>query len=42
MKMVVAGIWLDILSVFLITIFVYTVGHLTFGVLGTFPDWAIP
>jgi sodium-dependent dicarboxylate transporter 2/3/5 len=42
MKMVVAGIWLDILSVFLITIFVYTVGHLTFGVLGAFPDWAIP
>jgi sodium-dependent dicarboxylate transporter 2/3/5 len=42
MKMVVAGIWLDILSVFLITLFVYTVGHLTFGVLGPFPDWAIP
>ena len=42
MKMVVAGIWLDILSVFLITIFVYTMGHLTFGVLGAFPDWAIP
>ena len=42
MKMVVAGIWLDILSVFLITVFVYTVGHLTFGVLGPFPDWALP
>jgi len=42
MKMVMAGIWLDILSVFLITLFVYTVGHLTFGVLGPFPDWAIP
>jgi sodium-dependent dicarboxylate transporter 2/3/5 len=42
MKMVIAGIWLDILSVFLITLFVYTVGHLTFGVLGPFPDWAIP
>lgn len=42
MKMVVAGIWLDIISVFLITLFVYTVGHLTFGVLGPFPDWAVP
>jgi len=42
MKMVVAGIWLDILSVILITLFVYTVGHLTFGVLGPVPDWAIP
>ena len=42
MKMVIAGIWLDILSVFLITLFVYTVGHLTFGVLGPFPDWAVP
>jgi sodium-dependent dicarboxylate transporter 2/3/5 len=42
MKMVMAGIWLDILSVFLITLFVYTVGHLTFGVLGPFPDWAVP
>jgi|TARA_B110000467_G_scaffold121712_1_gene113239 sodium-dependent dicarboxylate transporter 2/3/5 len=42
MKMVIAGIWLDILSVFLITLFVYTVGHLIFGVLGPFPDWAIP
>ena len=41
MKMVVAGIWLDILSVFLLTAFVYTVGHLTFDVLGPFPDWAL-
>lgn len=42
MKMVVAGIWLDILSVFLLTFFVYTLGHLTFDVLGSFPVWAIP
>ncbi|MCG8414367.1 MAG: SLC13 family permease [Pseudomonadales bacterium] len=42
MKMVVAGIWLDILSVILLTIFVYTLGHLAFGVLDGFPDWAIP
>ncbi len=42
MKMVIAGIWLDILSVFLLTFFVYTLGHLTFDVLGGFPDWALP
>ncbi len=42
MKMVVAGIWLDILSVFLLTGFVYTLGHLTFDVLGGFPAWAAP
>lgn len=42
MKMVVAGIWLDVLSVILLTVFVYTLGHLAFGVLDGFPDWAIP
>ncbi len=42
MKMVIAGIWLDILSVIIITFFVFTLGHLTFDVLGAFPDWAIP
>ncbi len=42
MKMVIAGIWLDILSVLLLTGFVYTLGHLTFGVLGAFPAWAAP
>ena len=42
MKMVVAGIWMDVLSVILLTGFVYTLGHLTFGVLGPFPDWATP
>ncbi|MBQ15396.1 MAG: hypothetical protein CMQ17_13475 [Gammaproteobacteria bacterium] len=40
MKMVVAGIWLDLLSVLLLTIFVYTLGDLTFGVLGELPAWA--
>ena len=42
MKMVIAGIWLDILSVFLLTFFVYTLGHLTFDVLGQLPAWAMP
>jgi hypothetical protein len=40
MKMVIARIWLDILSVFLLTVFVYTLGHLAFDVLSGFPDWA--
>ena len=42
MKMVVAGVWLDILTVFLLTFFVYTLGHLTFDVLGDLPVWAMP
>tara|TARA_B100001094_G_scaffold332235_1_gene403465 strand:+ start:436 stop:2133 length:1698 start_codon:yes stop_codon:yes gene_type:complete len=42
MKMVIAGVWLDILSVFLLTFFVYTLGHLTFDVLGDLPVWAMP
>lgn len=42
MKMVIAGIWLDLLSVVLLTGFVYTLGHLTFGVLGDMPAWALP
>jgi sodium-dependent dicarboxylate transporter 2/3/5 len=42
MKMVIAGVWLDVLSVLFVTFFVYTLGHLTFGVLGDFPAWAIP
>lgn len=41
-KMVVAGIWLDLLSVLLLTVFVYTAGHFTFGVLGDLPAWALP
>jgi sodium-dependent dicarboxylate transporter 2/3/5 len=42
MKMVIAGFWLDLLSIVLLTGFVYTLGHLTFGVLGEFPAWAMP
>ena len=42
MKMVVAGIWLDALSVVLLTGFVYTLGHLVFNVLGAMPAWATP
>lgn len=42
MKMVVAGIWLDLLSVVLLTVFVYTLGHLAFGVLDGYPAWAMP
>lgn len=42
MKMVVAGIWLDLMSVVLLTGFVYTLGHMTFGVLGDMPAWALP
>ncbi len=41
-KMVVAGIWLDLLSVLLLTAFVYTAGHFTFDVLGELPAWALP
>lgn len=40
MKMVVAGLWLDLLSVVIVTISVYTLGHLAFGVLDGFPAWA--
>jgi sodium-dependent dicarboxylate transporter 2/3/5 len=40
-KMVMAGFWLDILSVFLVTLLVYTLGHLSFDVLGGLPDWAL-
>ena len=42
LKMVVAGFWLDVLSVLLLTVFVYTLGQLAFGVLDGFPAWAIP
>lgn len=41
-KMVIAGVWLDLLSILLLTGFVYTLGHLAFGVLGDFPAWAAP
>ena len=42
MKMVIAGFWLDVISILILTGFVYTFGHLTFDVLGDFPAWAIP
>ncbi len=42
MKMVIAGFWLDVISIVILTGFVYTLGHLTFDVLGGFPEWAIP
>jgi sodium-dependent dicarboxylate transporter 2/3/5 len=42
MKMVMAGFWLDLISVVILTGFVYTLGHLTFDVLGSFPAWAMP
>lgn len=40
MKMVIAGLWLDLLSIFIVTIAVYTLGHFAFDVLGEFPEWA--
>lgn len=42
MKMVIAGFWLDLISIVILTGFVYTLGHITFDVLGDFPAWAIP
>lgn len=42
MKMVIAGFWLDLISIAILTGFVYTLGHITFDVLGDFPAWAIP
>ncbi len=42
MKMVIAGFWLDLISIVILTGFVYTLGHLTFDVLGEFPAWAMP
>jgi sodium-dependent dicarboxylate transporter 2/3/5 len=40
MKMVIAGLWLDLLSIIIVTVAVYTLGHLAFDVLGEFPEWA--
>lgn len=42
MKMVIAGLWLDLLSIILVTAAVYTLGQFAFDVLGEFPDWARP
>ena len=40
MKMVVAGLWLDLLSIIIVTAAVYTLGQAAFDVLGEYPDWA--
>jgi len=42
MKMVVAGLWLDLLSIFIVTAAVYTLGQFAFDVLEPYPDWARP
>jgi solute carrier family 13 (sodium-dependent dicarboxylate transporter), member 2/3/5 len=42
MKMVAAGIWLDVLSVIIITSSLYMLGALIFNVLEPFPAWAVP
>jgi len=39
-KMVIAGLWLDLLSIVIVTLAVYTLGHVAFDVLAGFPDWA--
>lgn len=41
-KMIIAGVWLDILSVAILTALVFSLGDLVFGLLGAFPDWALP
>lgn len=40
-KMVVAGVWLDILSVIILTVLVFSLGNWVFGLLGEFPNWAL-
>ena len=40
-KMVVAGIWLDILSVIILTALVFSLGNWVFGLLGELPSWAL-
>lgn len=40
-KMIIAGVWLDILSVVILTTLVFTLGHWVFGLLGEFPGWAL-
>ena len=41
-KMIIAGVWLDILSVVILTLLVLTLGDWVFGLLGGFPNWASP
>lgn len=40
-KMVVAGVWLDILSVIILTVLVFSLGNWVFGLLGELPNWAL-
>ena len=40
-KMIIAGVWLDILSVAILTTLVFSLGDWVFGLLGAFPDWAL-
>lgn len=40
-KMIIAGVWLDILSVVIVTALVFSLGHWVFGLLGEFPAWAL-
>ncbi len=40
MKMVAAGIWLDILSVIILTALVFSLGDWVFGLLGEVPSWS--
>ncbi len=39
-KMIIAGIWLDLVSLIFLTLAVITLGDVVFGVLGDFPVWA--
>ena len=40
-KMIIAGVWLDILSVVILTTLVFSLGNWVFGLLGEFPGWAL-
>lgn len=40
-KMIIAGVWLDILSVVILTALVFSLGHWVFGLLGELPSWAL-
>ena len=41
-KMIIAGIWLDLLSIVILTLLVFTLGDWIFGLLGALPDWSQP
>jgi len=40
-KMIIAGVWLDILSIVILTTLVFSLGHWVFGLLGEVPGWAL-